>query len=637
MQEPVVTVAATPYKIVFTYPGSGSATQVPYTFKIFQAADLVVQKFDTTGAFIATLALGTDYTLDGIQVSTGGNVYLTTALTTGQTLVAFRDPAAAQNTVLQEGGAYSGAAVMAALDLLTMEVQAVKDRSLRAPHVPPAESPTDAAFTLPPLATRASKYLSFDPAGNPTASATITPGTTVSAAMIPVVTAATQDAAAAAFSFKSTGSTTARPMTARANDVVNALDWGADKTGVADSSAAIQAAITSLGAVGGLVILPRGTYKIGTLITIPESCGVIGEGQRATVINNYTGGGYAFLLGGSSGALHYGCSIRNLAIIFQALNDKGIQVKECAGALVSDIYMQGYFGSLTTRSNKGILIDGGNASCFFNEVRNVLLNHMHQGYELTGTVSATNTCFTNCSSFGDLSSGDTTSVGFLNNSGHGNGSTFTGGNFENCLIGVELATLSLPMSFFGTRFEGNTFDIYNSSIYPTLFQGCVNLSVIYNSTALNVNPVVIDNCTDGAYLPIRSRTLYGPAAPNGGTWHQGDIVWLDNSVAGNGVGFVCIGGGTPGTWARFGFVALEASATYDPPSLADGAGTTTTVACSGAALGDYAKASFSLDLQGITVTAYVSVANTVSVRFQNESGGVLDLASGTLRVRVEKA
>jgi hypothetical protein len=47
--------------------------------------------------------------------------------------------------------------------------------------------------------------------------------------------------------------------------------------------------------------------------------------------------------------------------------------------------------------------------------------------------------------------------------------------------------------------------------------------------------------------------------------------------------------------------------------------------------------SFSLDLQGITVTAYVSAANTVSVRFQNESGGTLDLGSGTLRVRVRKA
>lgn len=81
---------------------------------------------------------------------------------------------------------------------------------------------------------------------------------------------------------------------------------------------------------------------------------------------------------------------------------------------------------------------------------------------------------------------------------------------------------------------------------------------------------------------------------------------------------------------------LVGSATFDPPSLADGAGTSTTVTVTGAALGDFAIPSFSLDLQGITVTAYVSSANTCTVRFQNESGGVLDLASGTLRVAVFK-
>lgn len=82
---------------------------------------------------------------------------------------------------------------------------------------------------------------------------------------------------------------------------------------------------------------------------------------------------------------------------------------------------------------------------------------------------------------------------------------------------------------------------------------------------------------------------------------------------------------------------LYGSATYDPPNLSDGAGATTTVTCTGAALGDFARAAFSIDLQGITLTSWVSSANTVSVRFQNESGGTLDLASGILRVRVEKA
>ena len=73
------------------------------------------------------------------------------------------------------------------------------------------------------------------------------------------------------------------------------------------------------------------------------------------------------------------------------------------------------------------------------------------------------------------------------------------------------------------------------------------------------------------------------------------------------------------------------SATFNPANLADGAGETTTVTVTGAALGDLAFASFSLDVQGITVTAYVSAANTVAVRFQNETGGAVNLAEGTLR------
>lgn len=81
---------------------------------------------------------------------------------------------------------------------------------------------------------------------------------------------------------------------------------------------------------------------------------------------------------------------------------------------------------------------------------------------------------------------------------------------------------------------------------------------------------------------------------------------------------------------------LEGSATFNPSNLADGAGETTTVAVTGAALGDFAMASFSLNLQGITLTAWVSAADTVSVRFQNESGSALNLDSGTLRVRVIK-
>jgi hypothetical protein len=79
---------------------------------------------------------------------------------------------------------------------------------------------------------------------------------------------------------------------------------------------------------------------------------------------------------------------------------------------------------------------------------------------------------------------------------------------------------------------------------------------------------------------------------------------------------------------------LEGSKTYNPINIPDGFGSTTTVDVAGAVLGDFAIASFSLDLQGITLTAWVSAADVVSVRLQNESALAVNLASGTLRVRV---
>lgn len=79
---------------------------------------------------------------------------------------------------------------------------------------------------------------------------------------------------------------------------------------------------------------------------------------------------------------------------------------------------------------------------------------------------------------------------------------------------------------------------------------------------------------------------------------------------------------------------LRANKAYDPANLADGVGVTTTVTCTGAALGDRTTATFSLDLQGVTLNSWVSAANTVSTRFQNESGGPIDLANGVLAVSV---
>jgi len=82
---------------------------------------------------------------------------------------------------------------------------------------------------------------------------------------------------------------------------------------------------------------------------------------------------------------------------------------------------------------------------------------------------------------------------------------------------------------------------------------------------------------------------------------------------------------------------LLGDATYNPADLADGDGATTTVEVVGAELGDFVEAvSFDKDLQGILLTAWVSDDDEVSVRFQNETDGSVNLASGQIYVRVRK-
>lgn len=47
----------------------------------------------------------------------------------------------------------------------------------------------------------------------------------------------------------------------------------------------------------------------------------------------------------------------------------------------------------------------------------------------------------------------------------------------------------------------------------------------------------------------------GSAAPVAGTWSQGDIIYNSTPTAGGYVGWVCVSGGTPGTWKGFGAIS----------------------------------------------------------------------------------
>lgn len=97
--------------------------------------------------------------------------------------------------------------------------------------------------------------------------------------------------------------------------------------------------------------------------------------------------------------------------------------------------------------------------------------------------------------------------------------------------------------------------------------------------------------------------------------------------------------GLPSSEAAFTYSydpSYETLVTYDPPSLAAGASTTTdvTVVC---AAGDYCSGvRFATGFGGLTATGCVKAANTVTVTLTNNTAGTIDLASGLLGIKVEK-
>lgn len=79
---------------------------------------------------------------------------------------------------------------------------------------------------------------------------------------------------------------------------------------------------------------------------------------------------------------------------------------------------------------------------------------------------------------------------------------------------------------------------------------------------------------------------------------------------------------------------LTASATWNPGSILDGNEDAVNVTVPGAKLGDFALASFPVDVVDMILSASVTAANTVTCVLANNTGGTVDLASGTVRVKV---
>lgn len=109
----------------------------------------------------------------------------------------------------------------------------------------------------------------------------------------------------------------ARTVQDKARESVSALDFGADPAGVADSTAAIQAAINAT-VYGGTLHIPAGVYLVSAGLTATQSIRIIGDGLSSVI---YVAAGVSAttdvitFVGTSSGSAAEGFYIADLRII----------------------------------------------------------------------------------------------------------------------------------------------------------------------------------------------------------------------------------------------------------------------------------------------------------------------------------
>jgi hypothetical protein len=124
--------------------------------------------------------------------------------------------------------------------------------------------------------------------------------------------------------------------------------YGADKTGAADATAAIQAAINACQtAGGGTVYLPIGTYKIastsGVIVSKP-GCNFIGNSRMGTIISAVNGGpGVTIQMNPfvSTGAGRYG----DFTIVGTSAGTIGLLTGSVVGGTFENILVYGYTAS----------------------------------------------------------------------------------------------------------------------------------------------------------------------------------------------------------------------------------------------------------------------------------------------------
>lgn len=313
---------------------------------------------------------------------------------------------------------------------------------------------------------------------------------------------------------------------------VNVLDYGADPTGVADSTVAIQAAMDA----GGTVWLPKGTYKISAPLTRSTTGLVLqGAGIDATIIIADSGftGASMFTLGNKNGTAE--CrqiSMRDILVDCDGNADCGVELYGLRdGSTFESVYIWKIrkFGLRTGWTNTGVGAPGTmNQGLLFNNVQ-VLGESaapVTDGayYDLSGLYEST---FINCKALGYDNSVHTNvdgwRIGGVATAGLGDADA-QGVRLINCSVGNLYGT-GIRGVFFGATFWSSADAMTCENVEGTTF--AFEQAKSTGTVADQYSP---------AYCSVNAPRMYNPAADTGvnAVWFKFDDAsaqCLANNVA----------------------------------------------------------------------------------------------------------
>lgn len=483
--------------------------------------------------------------------------------------------------------------------------------------------------------------------------------------------------------FQGSGTTTLRTVQDKLRDVISVRDYGAVGDGVTDDTAAIQAAFNALPIVGGKIVFPLGGWwRVEGTISITKACLVEGQGitNKTNLIKTTSANTPFFnvaiegvtlrdlsLTGIGKTAATSGYFAVTTTVAAGRFMMERVQISQVANgvSLLSNIFTMrdvevrdykpavgvgfqvdqsgvtdgvGEFSNCVTQTAGGV----NSPYCGINLVHAVGIQIgdcklMQSGISIniappTGkavtSIDVVNTyCDTSINGGLVLSNSGAGSIQRLRFTSNWHSSSSSGSGIRiisgSNIQGLLVSSSELFANVNGISVEDNAV-IDGAIVIGCTFSGNTTADISIGQNVQNFSIIGCRTGVHGGFVASPTGLYINPGCANftinGNRFHN----------------FSDISGATTGKSITSNNGIFYSSAAVAAQTIASGTGILATCGVVGAAIGDFVDVSYTSDLQGLTLTGWVSSAGIITARFQNGTAASISLPIGTIRAAIRR-